>query len=85
MGGPFFFSSPTKVHMTETLLYNDYEVTLLIIKECFVYTLPPRTSSVRGYRAADWNVNQWLWKGRLRITAFKQDYIIRLEDVNSGK
>lgn len=36
------------------------------------------------YRAADWNLNQWLWSGRLRLMAKGKTVTIRLEDKNSG-
>ncbi|KAJ3123388.1 hypothetical protein HK098_001932 [Nowakowskiella sp. JEL0407] len=44
---------------------EEYERVLLVIRECMVYKIPPRSTS-RGYKAADWDVNQFLWKGRLR-------------------
>ena len=35
-------------------------------------------------RAADWDVNQFLWKGRMRIVAKGDKAIINLEDATSG-
>ncbi|KAI8848158.1 hypothetical protein BC829DRAFT_425522 [Chytridium lagenaria] len=39
-----------------------YESVLLVIKECYVYRIPPRATS-RGYKASDWDVTQFLWQG----------------------
>ncbi|KAJ3038997.1 hypothetical protein HK097_002966 [Rhizophlyctis rosea] len=63
---------------------EDYESVLLVIKECYVYRIPPRANA-RGYRAADWDVNQFLWKGRMRIVAKGDKCIINLEDATSGE
>ena len=62
----------------------DPETTLLIIRECFVYRIPPRSSS-KGFRAADWDVNSYLWSGRLRIAAVGDLAVIKLEDPNTGE
>ncbi|KAI9491603.1 adaptin ear-binding coat-associated protein 1 [Zychaea mexicana] len=65
---------------------NDYESVLLIIRECFVYKIPPRTAA-RGYRASEWGDlgSSFLWKGRLRILAKGDSCSIRLEDANTGE
>lgn len=63
---------------------DDYESVLLVIKECMVYRIPPRATS-RGYRASDWDVNQFLWEGRLRIIAKGDDLFINLEDKTTGE
>ncbi|KAI8141866.1 hypothetical protein BJV82DRAFT_617829 [Fennellomyces sp. T-0311] len=65
---------------------DDYESVLLIIRECFVYKIPPR-SAARGYRASEWGDlgSSFLWKGRLRIMAKGESCSIRLEDTNSGE
>ncbi|KAJ1925248.1 hypothetical protein IWQ60_001981 [Tieghemiomyces parasiticus] len=63
---------------------NDYESVLLIVRECYVYKLPPRTRTA-GYRAADWNVEEPLWKGRLRVMASTEKCVIRLEDNQTGE
>jgi hypothetical protein len=62
---------------------DDYEETLLIINECFVYKIPPR-SSAEGYRAKDWNIETFIWSGRLVIKAQGEMCVIRLEDPNTG-
>jgi len=60
------------------------ETTLLIIRECFVYRIPAR-GTAKGYRAADWDVNAFLWKGRLRISCIGEQAFIKLEDSNTGR
>ncbi|KAF9100024.1 Adaptin ear-binding coat-associated protein 2 [Mortierella sp. AD031] len=64
---------------------SDYESVLLVIRECYVYKVPPLSSS-RGHRAADWgNVDEPLWRGRLRIIAQGKKCFIRLEDGQTGE
>jgi hypothetical protein len=43
-----------------------------------VYQIPPRTSA-EGYKAADWNVEQFIWKGRLRVMEIGTRCELRLE------
>lgn len=62
---------------------DEYEETLLVINECFVYKIPPRTNA-EGYRAKDWNIDTFLWSGRLVIRAQGETCVIRLEDPNTG-
>ncbi|KAF7727369.1 hypothetical protein EC973_007612 [Apophysomyces ossiformis] len=64
----------------------EYESVLLIIRECFVYRIPPRTTA-RGYRAAEWGDlgSAYLWKGRLRIISKGSTCSIRLEDNETGE
>ncbi|KAJ3136571.1 hypothetical protein HK100_001513 [Physocladia obscura] len=61
-----------------------YESVLLVIRECTAYRIPPRNSA-KGYKAADWDVNSFLWKGRLRIIAKGDDCFINLEDGTTGE
>ncbi|RIB20811.1 adaptin ear-binding coat-associated protein 1 NECAP-1 [Gigaspora rosea] len=64
---------------------EEYESVLLVLRECYVYKIPPRTSS-REYRAAEWgDMEAFLWKGRLRIIAIGEKCFIRLEDGNTGE
>ncbi|KAG0370187.1 hypothetical protein BC939DRAFT_508090 [Gamsiella multidivaricata] len=64
---------------------QDYESVLLVIRECYVYKVPPMVSS-RGHRAADWgNVDAPLWRGRLRVIAQGKKCFIRLEDGQTGE
>eukprot|EP00123_Amoebidium_parasiticum_P006048 comp17108_c0_seq1/m.15876 comp17108_c0_seq1/g.15876 ORF comp17108_c0_seq1/g.15876 comp17108_c0_seq1/m.15876 type:complete len:255 (-) comp17108_c0_seq1:793-1557(-) len=62
----------------------EYESVICVKPEVFVYQIPPRTTN-RGYRAADWNLNQWMWSGRLRIMAQGKNVSVRFEDKNSGE
>ncbi|XP_069683832.1 NECAP-like protein CG9132 [Periplaneta americana] len=61
-----------------------YESVLLVKSEVFVFKIPPRTTN-RGYRAADWNLNEPQWTGRLRLVAKGKDCILKLEDKNTGE
>ncbi|KAF8935188.1 Adaptin ear-binding coat-associated protein 2 [Dissophora ornata] len=63
---------------------QDYESVLLVVRECYVYKVPPLSSS-RGHKAADWgDVDEPLWRGRLRIIAQGKKCFIRLEDGKTG-
>ncbi|WFC95183.1 hypothetical protein MBRA1_001830 [Malassezia brasiliensis] len=62
-----------------------YSSVLYVVRECYVYRVPPRTSSA-GYRAADWgDMETPLWKGRMRIVEFADHCEIRLEDGQTGE
>ncbi|KAF9174943.1 Adaptin ear-binding coat-associated protein 2 [Mortierella sp. AD011] len=64
---------------------QDYESVLLVVRECYVYKVPPLASS-RGHRAQDWgNVEEPLWRGRLRVIAVGKKCFIRLEDGRTGE
>ncbi|ORX92556.1 adaptin ear-binding coat-associated protein 1 NECAP-1 [Basidiobolus meristosporus CBS 931.73] len=63
---------------------DDYESVLAVIRECYVYRIPPRMRNA-GYKAQDWNVESFLWKGRLRVVATGEKCDIRLEDENTGE
>lgn len=65
---------------------SEYESVLLVKREVFVYTLPPRQSA-RGYRAADWSLDAPAWTGRLKVITrgTKNTLYIRLEDGTSGR
>ncbi|XP_068935189.1 adaptin ear-binding coat-associated protein 2 isoform X2 [Petaurus breviceps papuanus] len=62
----------------------EYESVLCVKPEVHVYRIPPRATN-RGYRAADWQLDQPSWSGRLRITAKGQMAYIKLEDKTSGE
>lgn len=62
---------------------EEFERTLLVKPEVFVYKIPPRPSA-RGYRAADWNLATPDWTGRLRCLSKGRACSIKLEDKNSG-
>ncbi|KAG0239979.1 hypothetical protein BGW41_007374 [Actinomortierella wolfii] len=63
---------------------SDYESVLLVVREVYCYKIPPLSSS-RGYRAQDWNVENPLWKGRLRVIATGPKVVIQLEDGQTGE
>lgn len=63
---------------------SDYESVLCVKPEVHVYRIPPRSSN-RGYRAAEWQLDQPSWSGRLRITSRGNMAYIKLEDRNSGE
>ncbi|XP_020608276.1 adaptin ear-binding coat-associated protein 1-like [Orbicella faveolata] len=63
---------------------EDYESVLCVKNECFIYKIPPRTSN-RGYRAADWKLDQPDWTGRLRVCAKGKECYIKIEDKTSGE
>ncbi|XP_072943610.1 NECAP-like protein CG9132 [Epargyreus clarus] len=61
-----------------------YESVLLVKNEVFVFKIPPRTSN-RGYRAADWNLQEPQWTGRMRLVAKGEELIMKLEDKSTGE
>ncbi|WWC90158.1 uncharacterized protein L201_005091 [Kwoniella dendrophila CBS 6074] len=66
------------------ILSDEIESVLFVSREVMVYQVPPRTSS-SGYKAADWNVEAFLWKGRLRVLEIGSRCEIRLEDSGTGE
>ncbi|KAL4702526.1 hypothetical protein ACJJTC_001411 [Scirpophaga incertulas] len=63
---------------------ESYESVLLVKNEVFVFKIPPRTTN-RGYRAADWNLQEPQWTGRMRLVAKGEELIMKLEDKTSGE
>ncbi|CAG5012601.1 unnamed protein product [Parnassius apollo] len=63
---------------------DSYESVLLVKNEVFVFKIPPRPSN-RGYRAADWNLQEPQWTGRMRLVAKGDELIMKLEDKASGE
>ncbi|XP_037723357.1 NECAP-like protein CG9132 [Drosophila subpulchrella] len=61
----------------------EYESVLIVKPEVFIYKIPPRASN-RGYRAADWNLKEPTWTGRMRLVAKGTAVILKLEDKTSG-
>uniref|UniRef100_A0A182JFS4 NECAP PHear domain-containing protein n=1 Tax=Anopheles atroparvus TaxID=41427 RepID=A0A182JFS4_ANOAO len=61
----------------------EYESVVLVKQEVFVYKIPPRQSN-RSYRAADWNLAEPIWTGRLRMVAKGKSLCVKLEDKTSG-
>ncbi|KAJ2952842.1 hypothetical protein O0L34_g7209 [Tuta absoluta] len=62
---------------------DTYESVLLVKNEVFVFKIPPKTSN-RGYRAADWNLQEPTWTGRMRLVCKGEELIMKLEDKASG-
>ncbi|CAK1552141.1 unnamed protein product [Leptosia nina] len=63
---------------------DTYESVLLVKNEVFVFKIPPRTTN-RGYRAADWNLQEPQWTGRMRLVSKGDELIMKLEDKVSGE
>lgn len=61
-----------------------YESVLLVKNEVFVFKIPPKTTN-RGYRAADWNLQEPQWTGRMRLVSKGDELIMKLEDKTSGE
>jgi hypothetical protein len=62
---------------------ESYERILLVKNEVFVFRLPPLTST-EGYKAADWDLQNPNWTGRLRLVSVDDKLEIRLEDKSTG-
>ncbi|XP_033113597.1 adaptin ear-binding coat-associated protein 2-like [Anneissia japonica] len=62
----------------------DYESVLCVKPEAFVYKIPPRATN-RGYRAADWKLDQPDWTGRLKVIAKGKSCFVKLEDKSTGE
>ncbi|ORY27355.1 hypothetical protein BCR39DRAFT_538448 [Naematelia encephala] len=65
-------------------LSDEIESILYVAREVMVYQVPPRTSTT-GYKAADWDVEQFMWKGRLRVVEIGSKCELRLEDATTGE
>lgn len=63
---------------------DTYERIISVKNEVFVYKIPPRQSA-RGYKAADWTLDQPDWTGRMRIVEVKGKCLVKLEDKISGE
>ncbi|XP_066587124.1 NECAP-like protein CG9132 [Prorops nasuta] len=61
-----------------------YESVLLVKSEVFVFKIPPRSTN-RGYRAADWNLQEPSWTGRMRLVSQGDSIAIKLEDKVTGE
>ena len=58
---------------------TDTEVLLWTCQEMYVYQIPPLKNE-SGHRANDWDVNKWLWQGKLQLVATNDTLQIRLLD-----
>lgn len=63
---------------------SDFERVLLVKQAVYVYKIPPLMSMSRGFRAADWNLAQPDWTGRLRVISKGKECFLRIEDSSSG-
>ncbi|XP_076003264.1 adaptin ear-binding coat-associated protein 2 isoform X1 [Genypterus blacodes] len=63
---------------------NSYESILCVKPEVHVYRIPPRATN-RGYRAADWKLDEPAWTGRMKIICKGKVAYIKLEDKNTGE
>jgi len=64
--------------------FDDYMRVVLVIKEVFVYKIPPRQSN-RAVKAADWGLSNPDFTGRLRVLVINDKLWINVEDQSSGK
>lgn len=64
---------------------EDYERVLLVKPTVYVYKIPPLTSASRGFRAADWNLAQPDWTGRLKLISLGDKCFLRIEDSTTGQ
>uniref|UniRef100_A0A8W7NZ44 NECAP PHear domain-containing protein n=1 Tax=Anopheles coluzzii TaxID=1518534 RepID=A0A8W7NZ44_ANOCL len=76
-------SPPQKGKALQTMGEPEYESVVLVKQEVFVYKIPPRQSN-RSYRAADWNLLDPIWTGRLRMVAKGRSLCVKLEDKTNG-
>ncbi|CAH1397282.1 unnamed protein product [Nezara viridula] len=63
---------------------DSYESVLLVKNEVFVFKVPPITTN-RGHKAADWNLSDPQWTGRMRLVAKDKECVLKLEDKTSGE
>ncbi|XP_046851085.1 adaptin ear-binding coat-associated protein 1-like [Xenia sp. Carnegie-2017] len=63
---------------------NEYERILCVKNEVFVFRIPPRSTN-RGYRAADWKLDQPDWTGRMRVCSKGNELYVKLEDNTNGE
>ena len=63
---------------------DSYESIGLVKPEVYVYVIPPRQSTTRKHRAADWKLDAPNYICRLKIISKGEKCLIRLEDRNTG-
>lgn len=63
---------------------DSYESIGLVKPEVYVYVIPPRQSTTRKHRAADWKLDSPNFICRLKIISKGDKCLIRLEDRNTG-
>jgi hypothetical protein len=63
---------------------DSYESIGLVKPEVYVYVIPPRQSTTRKHRAADWKLDTPNYICRLKIISKGEKCLIRLEDRDTG-
>jgi len=63
---------------------DEFETTLLVVSNVYVYRIPPRPSA-QGYKAGDWPDQALIWQGRLLIVERGDLAIIRLVHTQNGE
>jgi len=63
---------------------EEFETTLLVVNNVYVYRIPPRPSA-QGYKAGDWPDEALIWQGRLLIVELGDLAIIRLVHSQNGE
>jgi len=63
---------------------EEFETTLLVVGNVYVYRIPPRPSA-QGYKAGDWPDEALIWQGRLVIVERGDLAIIRLVHTQNGE
>jgi len=63
---------------------DELEQTLQVVRECYVYKIPPRFVSA-GHKAADWDLSAPLWTGRLTVSSKGDKCVVKLEDPSTGE
>lgn len=61
-----------------------YEQVLCVKHEVFVYRILARATN-RGYRAAEWKLDEPDWTGRMKVVLKDKNLSLKLEDKNSGE
>ncbi|CAF0814519.1 unnamed protein product [Adineta ricciae] len=67
-----------------SLTDDTYESIGLVKPEVYVYVIPPRQSTTRKHRAADWKLDSPNFICRLKVITKGEKCLIRLEDRNTG-
>ena len=80
LGFLHFYSS---ISFSDFTNMADYERVCLILKEVFVYKIPPRSSN-QAVRATDWGLSNPSFTGRMKVTSLKQEMFIKIEDQVTG-
>lgn len=80
-----FFLSRSMSTASSSLASDDsYESVGLVKPEVNVYVIPPRQSTTRKHRAADWKLDSPNFVCRLKIISKGEKCLVRLEDRNTG-